>query len=371
MEGRNSFKVSFLNPLIDNYQKVIVTLYMPIVGKDAAVLYMLLVEDKNSDMYGSKLERLCTLTSLDIDSLQKAFKELEQCSLVKTFISQNKDSYLFKVISPLTPVEFFKHELLSRRYLNAVGKTEYETSKYMYTANQADTEEYVDITAPLDLSVMKDWSEEDEKVYQKSSEVQPELPINFDYAEFLQSCTDLVFPYSLRTEENLYAIGQLATMFAVPAKEMRKLVGKNIKDYGKLDLADLKKRCINDKEIDYKEVEDPYTLSPVQFLYSKQMVPVAAADKKLLEYLQTELHMNGEMINILIEQCLENTNGRFNKNYVEKVATAWVRQGVDTPEKAKEAGSTITKKEARITKKDMEVEEVDIEELRKQMFGEK
>ena len=82
--------------------------------------------------------------------------------------------------------------------------------------------------------------------------------------------------------------------------------------------------------------------------------------------------MKKEVINVLIEQCLQNTSGRLDKNYVEKVATSWIRQGIDSFEKAQNAQQPATgKKEPRITKKDMEMEDVDIEELRRRMFGEK
>ena len=82
--------------------------------------------------------------------------------------------------------------------------------------------------------------------------------------------------------------------------------------------------------------------------------------------------MKPEVVNVLIEQCLENTNQKLSKDYVEKVATTWIRQKVETLEdalKQKENQNFSKKKAVKKRKNELEYEDQDIEELRKRIFS--
>jgi replication initiation and membrane attachment protein len=82
--------------------------------------------------------------------------------------------------------------------------------------------------------------------------------------------------------------------------------------------------------------------------------------------------MKPEVVNVLIEQCLENTNQKLSKDYVEKVATTWIRQKVETLEdalKQKENQNFSKKKTVKKRKNELEYEDQDIEELRKRIFS--
>ncbi|MGN1343353.1 MAG: DnaD domain protein, partial [Traorella sp.] len=49
-------------------------------------------------------------------------------------------------------------------------------------------------------------------------------------------------------------------------------------------------------------------------------------------------------INILIEHILKTNQNRLDRNYVTKIASVWVRNGVDTKEKAIEACQPVKTK---------------------------
>ncbi len=229
------------------------------------------------------------------------------------------------------------------------------------------------------MSTMESWDEDSETVYQngKKKLYDDDIKITFDYELFLRECdtSSLLFPHKYRNEDNLKAIGQIATIFSIPADKMVKLVARSIdNDNDLLDLEKLRVKALNEKTVLTSEKETDHSLPPVEFLYRKQNIPVSSADKKLLEYLQTELKMDNEVINILIEYVLKVTEGRLTRSYVEKIATTWVRQGIDTAEKAKqqiEKEPTKAKKKAKYDVKDMEADDsVDLVQLRKELFGE-
>lgn len=376
MIGNDYYIAVLAHPLDQGYQDVISIFYLPLIGRNALMLYSVLVSESIKPIM-TELKRLCILTSLDINDLEKEIITLERYSLISTFKKDN--TYLFKVNNPSTINEFVSNEIYSRLYLQRVGKEQNDISISRYVNKKISEKGYENITHKFDMNLLASWDEMAESVYQngKKKLYDDDIKITFDYELFLRECdkSSLLFPHKYRSEDNMKAIGQIATIFSIPADKMVKLVARSIdNDNDLLDLEKLRIKAINEKSVLTSEKEVDYSLPPVEFLYRLQNIPVSSADKKLLEYLQIELKMNIEVINILIEYVLKATEGRMSKAYVEKVATTWIRQGIDTAEKAKaqiENEPSKNKKKAKYDVKDMDADEsVDLVKLRKELFGE-
>ena len=376
MIGNDYYIAVLAHPLDQGYQDVISIFYLPLIGRNALMLYSVLVSESIKPIM-TELKRLCILTSLDINDLEEEIITLERYSLISTFKKDN--TYLFKVNNPSTINEFVSNEIYSRLYLQRVGKEQNDISISRYVNKKISEKGYENITHKFDMNLLASWDEMAESVYQngKKKLYDDDIKITFDYELFLRECdkSSLLFPHKYRSEDNMKAIGQIATIFSIPADKMVKLVARSIdNDNDLLDLEKLRIKAINEKSVLTSEKEVDYSLQPVEFLYRLQNIPVSSADKKLLEYLQIELKMNIEVINILIEYVLKATEGRMSKAYVEKVATTWIRQGIDTVEKAKaqiENEPSKNKKKAKYDVKDMDADEsVDLVKLRKELFGE-
>ncbi len=67
-------------------------------------------------------------------------------------------------------------------------------------------------------------------------------------------------------------------------------------------------------------------------LYLKQ--PLRKMDFELITYLDEQLHFSPELIMYLYEYCI--SKSKKNVSYIEAVALAWAKEGIDTEEKAKE-----------------------------------
>lgn len=84
-----------------------------------------------------------------------------------------------------------------------------------------------------------------------------------------------------------------------------------------------------------KATDDPYDLPPVAFLQSKQNgVPVQDGDKRIIEKLITEMKMDPKIVNLLLEYVLSISDNKLVPNFVASIAAAWIRSGIDSPEKA-------------------------------------
>lgn len=377
MEGRNRYIVDSYEDIIAEYAKSISVFYLPLIGKRAVCLYLQLVMERENRLECT-LERLCTLSHLNIDELEEALKILEEYELLKTM--QKDDSYLFLVRSPLSVRRFLNHEVYSRMYLNNVGRKEYEISASTYLAKPVSREGYQDVSHSFDPKVMRAWNQDDEDRYQqtRSADVPRTVENTFDYARFTRELTNLQFPISIRTKENMEIIGQLGTMYAIPPEKMRELVARSYDPRtGVFDLEALRKKCLLCREVEYAPGENEFDVYPIAYLYNRQGAAVSQADKKMLINLMEEYHLNQQVINVLIDYVLNSTDNRLSRSYIDKIGATFMRQGIDTVEKARQALSNSgyepkkgKKDKPVFSAQEMEPEEQDIDELRRRLFGE-
>lgn len=317
-------------------------LYLPLIGNDAAILYHTLVS------VGSRTPKIKNhiliqkISRLSMENMEKSRHVLEQYLLVKTFYDAAENRYLYKVFMPKDGNDFLRHEVFGRLYMKEMGKEVYEFHKQCFSKPYEDKSTYQEITIPFVNVIKEDWQDTQEDAFRKlkpkqNSLYQNDIPLSFNYDRFLNGLSQIVFPSTARSEKNLRIIGELATIHGIDEITMRKLVSKSMDlKTNDLDVERLKRKVRNTKPtVSIKENKDPYQLPPVAFLQNLQHgVKVSRSDSYLIETLISEYKMKPEVVNVLIEYVLKTKNQQFPKAYVEKVASTWVRLGIDTSEKA-------------------------------------
>ncbi len=314
-------------------------LYRPLIGNEACALYEILISLPDRMYTMEQLEAICFFPS---NTFIHARKKLEQFHLVKTYYANKTKEYIFQVFAPLRPLVFLKHDTYSRMYLQMVGSHVFDQMKSFFALHQMDVEGYQDISEQIDVSMLNQWDEHDEIQYEKVKPKQEDAlkEYDFNFALFLQGM-DNILPIQLRTTENLSRIASLASIYGLNEKKMKTYVMRSINPNTKyFDLGRLQE-LVSHSTIDYKRTKDPYRLAPVQYLaYKQRGAAVAAADRKLIERMIQSYHFSNEVMNVLIDFVLKQTNQQFPKAYVEKVAATWSRLNVDSKEKALKQIST-------------------------------
>ena len=91
--------------------KFITSLYLPIIGTDAVMLYFTLWADlDNSEILSSEFshQKLVSSLRITINELQTSFDKLEAIGLIKAFIKEgNVNNYIYEIFSPVSASEFF------------------------------------------------------------------------------------------------------------------------------------------------------------------------------------------------------------------------------------------------------------------------
>lgn len=304
-------------------------LYGPLIGKNSICLYEFLGSIQNS----VELEDVYLLLNMNASQFDIARNHLEQYHLIETYV--HEADMLILLYAPLLPDSFLCHETYSRLYLASVGAKCFDKVKAMLYKDKTVSSSYTKVESPLDVSILDAWNESKEIAYEK---VKPTIKqkYDFDFATLFKGM-DRIFPVRLRTSENLDRIAEMAKIYGIDAKDMRKYVQRSTNPSTHVfDLEKLKDMVMRNRKV-MEVSKDPYKMSPVKFLQNKQNgIPVVKSDQALIERLCKEFQFPIEVVNTLIEYTLRQTNQQFSRNYVEKVAASWVRLGVDSRQKALE-----------------------------------
>ena len=304
-------------------------LYGPLMGKSSICLYEFLGSIQNS----VELEDVYLLLNINASQFDKARNYLEQYHLIETYV--HEDDMLILLYAPLLPDKFLCHDTYSRLYLASVGAKCFDKVKAMLYKDKTVSSSYTKVESSLDVSILDSWNESKEIAYEK---VKPTInqKYNFDFATLFKGM-DRIFPVRLRTSKNLDRIAEMAKIYGIDAKDMRRYVQRSINPSTHVfDLDKLKEMVMRNRKV-METSKDPYQMPPVKFLQNKQNgIPVVKSDQALIERLCTQFQLSVEVVNTLIEYTLHQTHQQFSRNYVEKVAASWVRLGVDSRKKALE-----------------------------------
>lgn len=302
-------------------------LYGPLMGKNSICLYEFLGSIQNL----VELEDVYLLLNMNASQFDIARNRLEQYHLIETYVHEG--DMLILLYAPLLPNSFLCHETYSRLYLASVGAKCFDKVKAMLYKDKTVSSSYTKVESPLDVSILDSWNESKEIAFEK---VKPTIKqkYDFDFATLFKGM-DRIFPVRLRTSENLDRIAEMAKIYGIDAKDMRKYVQRSTNPSTHVfDLEKLKDMGMRNRKV-MEVSKDPYKMSPVKFLQNKQNgIPVVKSDQALIERLCKEFQFPIEVVNTLIEYTLQQTNQQFSRNYVEKVAASWVRLGVDSRKKA-------------------------------------
>ena len=302
-------------------------LYGPLMGKNSICLYEFLGSIQNL----VELEDVYLLLNMNASQFDIARNRLEQYHLIEAYVHEG--DMLILLYAPLLPDSFLCHETYSRLYLASVGAKCFDKVKAMLYKDKTVSSSYTKVESPLDVSILDSWNESKEIAFEK---VKPTIKqkYDFDFATLFKGM-DRIFPVRLRTSENLDRIAEMAKIYGIDAKDMRKYVQRSTNPSTHVfDLEKLKDMVMRNRKV-MEVSKDPYKMSPVKFLQNKQNgIPVVKSDQALIERLCKEFQFPIEVVNTLIEYTLQQTNQQFSRNYVEKVAASWVRLGVDSRKKA-------------------------------------
>ncbi|MBQ3021642.1 MAG: DnaD domain protein [Bacilli bacterium] len=373
----DTYKVINKTILTDYDKKVIINLYQPIIGPIAVSLYLTLISDLNSELnFGIEHthHHLMIVLKSGLDVIKQARTSLESVGLVKTLVKveENINQYIYEIYSPISPNEFFNHPILNIILYNNIGDKEYDNLVKLYKKNKLDTKDYNDVSSTLNNTYVSisNLNKGEEIVNKEVLGVNVGESIDFDL--IISSIPKNIISDKAFNKKCRELINNLAFVYDIDNLRMIDLIRLSIDENGMINKEKLivnvrkyydfnnngnlptliyrtqpeyLKQKYNDNSNRGKMLYVFENTSPYDFLMGKNKgVKPTNRDLKLLEYLAVELKMKPAVINVLIDYVLRINDNKLNRNYVEAIASQWIRSNIETASSAMERAEKEHKK---------------------------
>ncbi len=372
--------------IITDYDKNLITLlYQPIIGSRAVSLYYTLLDETVKQQLMTKEEthhHLMKILQLKLESIIVAREKLEAIGLLKTYVKTGDiSSYVYVLYSPVSPLEFFNHPVLNVVLYNNLGKSEYHKIVDYFKVPNINVKGYEDISTSFSECFSPQagqiFGENDNIINRETNKLDISTSIDFDM--LISSIPKALISDKTFNEEVKYLINSLAYIYDIDDLNMQVLVRNSLNEKGLIDQNELRKASRNyyqfenagklptliySKQPDYlkkpkgdisnraKLIYTFENITPYDYLKSKYKdAEPSARELKIIEDLMINYKLKPGVINVLISYVLQINNQKFNRAYVETIASQWNRLNIETVEEAMKICEKEYKKNNRVPNK--------------------
>ena len=368
-------------------RKIITSLYLPIIGTDAVMLYFTLWADlDNSEILSSEFshQKLVSSLRITINELQTSFDKLEAIGLIKAFIKEGSvNNYIYEIFSPVSASEFLSHPILNIVLYSNVGKREYDNLVKAFKIPRLNTSNYKDITKSFNdvfestSMTSYDLSLEDIRKYNK---LKLNINSNFDFNFLISSMPKNLDTSKMFSKDIKELIINLSFIYDIDAIKMANIVKVSLNDNGTINRESLRKNSrnfyqfsnggllptiIDNNQPEYlrKPIGDTSrrakmiytfeTISPRELLINKNNGnEPTRRDLKLIEDLLVDYKLKPGVVNVLLDYAINVNNKKLTRGFVETIAGEWQRKGIETVEDAMNNCEKVHKKSSKRNYKD-------------------
>ncbi|MFO6497875.1 MULTISPECIES: replication initiation and membrane attachment family protein [Bacillus] len=380
------YMVKSYGMLQDLDRQIITLLYQPLIGSFSLSLFFTLWgELEQNRVWGksSTHRQLMGAMQANLKMIHAEKEKLEGIGLLKTYMKETDEERLFiyELIPPLRPDEFFQDGMLNVFLYNRVGKTRYQQLKE-YFVHASVPEDARDITRsfnevfasvqPNEWKMSEDMAEAmklgDEQEFMKEGTGRSVTVTEdeFDFQLFLAGLSETLIPRKALTDQVKETIKKLAFLYGIDPLDMQNVVMSAVDEHDTITSEALRKAASDWYQIERNGLlpelvdkvqplklrehpnEQPSNNSKEDHLISllEQVSPrkllqdigggaePSKADLKIIEEIMLDQKLEPGVINVLIYYAMLKTDMKLSKNYIQKIASHWARKKVRTVREA-------------------------------------
>ena len=363
----NNYTISTASMLSSYDRKILTLLYQPLCGYGALSLYLTLWSKQESSKSSSKTyshRNLFNSMDCNVNEFERFRDKLEGLGLLKTFVKEDDmPLYCYELYSPLSPKEFFRHELLGTLLKQKLDEDDFKELKSCFAVSKDKGKGYFDVSHNFnevyhldleDTMSLKTIIEDNEELENRNN---GKIGTSFSLEIFLMVLKENKIRKNLITSSFVELMESMANLYKLDEYEMCNVLLTSIEGIGtqeRINYDTFKRKCFeyrkvvkvsakdvkaleNKKQGISKKAEMLQELEPFQFLRIKQgnMEP-SAQDIKLVEDLSLMSKLNPGVINVLLDYVMLNKQNTLPYNYVMKIASSLARENIKTAIEAME-----------------------------------
>ncbi|MBD3108351.1 replication initiation and membrane attachment family protein [Bacillus sp. AGMB 02131] len=384
----DAYRVATKGMLSEYDRKIIAMLYQPLIGPISISLYMTLWSELESNRVCSQESNhygLMNILGLPLNEIYEARKKLEGIGLLRVYkkkVDGESASFLYELMAPLNPEQFFTDGMLNIYLYKKVGKAHFAKLKRFFSDENIKSDGYEECTKSftdvftsehMDSLYISDEAKADleageGQVFVSSQEAQ-ELEgfmEHFDFGLFFAGIKSAFLPEEAFTKEVQTAIAKLAFIYGINPIAMQSVVMSAVNNNNEIDIEELRKSARNWYQIEYNseypslsdqvqpakyrtEASDkPLTKEEERIQHLEQVSPrelliqhsgggePSRADLQIIEEVMLKQKLTPGVMNVLLEYVMIMTDMKLSKSYIEKIAGHWARKNVKTVKEAME-----------------------------------
>ncbi|UOQ46183.1 DnaD domain protein [Halobacillus salinarum] len=358
-----------------NRERVALThLYQPLLGQLAISLFQFLDSEFETmdEQEVHTHHTIMSYLSVQLDKIYEARKKLEAIGLLRSYkcIEDGHTVYLYEIVSPFTPEEFFLDEMLSLLLHHELGEDKYLALKKRVSHKSYDLSKYEETTAAFEdvfQPISQSASRLKKNVESKPNEyglakgpVVTDSRVDFHWLK--ETLRERMYPSDrILTGNNKRVIVQLAYLYNLTSTEIEKAVTWAINEDNEFMVEEFKAAChdfinarpstsasplesqrekLSSKEQQTGTKEEQFVamleqISPKELLEDLSSGSHAAdQDLKIIRDVMTEQGLAPGVMNVLVHYVMLKTDMKLSKPYLEKIASHWARKNVSTVRQA-------------------------------------
>lgn len=351
----SDFEVMIVAPLSNYDQKILLQLYMPIVGDKVISLYQALYSlvaegcnESNIEQH-EKIVRLMHLRS--IERFSDIRNKLEAIGLMDTYYSDNLYVYVMK--KPLDGIAFFENVELATLLEYQIGYEAYFKTYCEFVMRKLDLSKFECINHPFDDVFELELSDRIFVSQQLFTGKNNGITLSdkaFDYAYFsvLLSAHDVIKPEVLTDQQFIDTITRYSFLYQLSPDEMKDVVILSCNEKKEVDLKEIaiyakkayekkgKKLGVIPKKIIHpaagenaKLIQFLESASPNEFVKQKTGIALTASEIDMFDQLLKDTGIGIGVLNVMIGYVLEGLEGQIpSYNYFLKIIHTWKRAKV-------------------------------------------
>lgn len=383
----DSYRVTTKGMLSDYDRKIIAMLYQPLIGPISISLYMTLWSELESNRLCSQEGNhygLMNILGLPLNEIYEARKKLEGIGLLRAYkknVEGESAAFLYELVAPLSPEQFFTDGMLNIYLYKKVGKAHFAKLKRFFSDEYIKNDGYEECTKSftdvftsehLDSLYVSDEAKADLEVgrgqvfvgSQEAKELEGFVE-HFDFGLFFAGIKSSFLPDQAFTKDVQTAIAKLAFIYGINPIAMQSVVMSAVNSSNEIDIEELRKSARNWYQIEYNseypslseqvqpakyrtQSDKPLTKEEERIRHLEQVSPrelliqhsgggePSRADLQIIEEVMLKQKLTPGVMNVLLEYVMIMTDMKLSKSYIEKIAGHWSRKNVKTVKEAME-----------------------------------
>ena len=343
-------------------------LYQPFIGETAVALYMSLIAEIQTGDWDQlpewNHEQFLVRLGINIQQFTTAKEKLEAVGLIRTQFNAQKHCFLYEMLPAKSGSAFFEDSVLSGLLMEYVGEQQFAQLLNFFEGNHWNRHAFQDVSKKLtDVFRVKGSSSVTDAPVQSTPVADLKMKLN---VQLLKQLLTKTFVNQQSVAQNLQTVNTVAVMYGLDEVQLVRLLEEAVDINHQDDVNWNRFRALASQQYEFtmKPGKSDDSDSNVEIQQPSQ--PVRTVDQDLItaceqyapmEFLtalkdeqgQTVTHeeqitiqraveaqrLAPAVINVLTHYMLVNENmDSLNQKYFERTANNWLKNKVNTPEKA-------------------------------------